>query len=76
MRKRDLSEQTFIFEVKPFSQTMLRPPPPSRSSKRFIQEAATYSINTAKWDACHAFCVAQGWKFVVLTEKNIPGLKA
>lgn len=68
-------EQTYIFEIKPHQQTMLRPPPPQRSSKRFLQEAATYSINTAKWEACTAWCQEHGWKFMVLTEKNIPGLK-
>ena len=75
MKKRDGQEQTFIWEIKPHKETMLRPPPPSRSSKRFLQEAATYSINTAKWDACTRWCEQHGWKFIVITEKNIPGLK-
>jgi hypothetical protein len=74
MRKKDTSEQTFIWEIKPHRETMLRPAP-QRSSRRFLQEAATYSINRAKWDACDAFCLAKGWTFMVITEKNIPGLK-
>lgn len=28
MRKKDLSEQTYIFEIKPARETILRPPPP------------------------------------------------
>lgn len=63
-----------LIEVKPYSQTI----PPKctdmndgRKFKRYQRELATYSTNTSKWDAAKAVCAKNGWKWTILTEKEI-----
>tara|TARA_Y100001973_G_C5177318_1_gene322761 strand:+ start:127 stop:579 length:453 start_codon:yes stop_codon:yes gene_type:complete len=71
------SPETVMIEIKPDKQT--RPPDISkkhatktgRVSRRFLNEAMTYAINESKWEAAKKFCDARGWKFVVMTEKDI-----
>ena len=62
-------EQTYIWEIKPYKQTIF--PEQKRKTKRFLQEAATYAVNQEKWRAAELFCLEHGWKFMVLTEKDI-----
>ena len=62
--------KTKIIEVKPYKQTQ----EPERGKKRkatFINECATYSVNQAKWKAAKTFCEKRGWKFTILTEKEL-----
>lgn len=60
----------FIIEVKPEKET--KPPKqPKRRTKRFLQEVATWGINSAKWTAAKHFCDEKGMKFQILTEKDI-----
>jgi hypothetical protein len=62
--------KTKVIEVKPYKQTQ----EPERGKKRkvtFINECATYSVNQAKWKAAKAFCEQRGWKFTILTEKEL-----
>lgn len=62
-----------LIEIKPYEQTI--PPkikPRMReTTKRKMTE--TYAINYAKWEAAKAFCEKKGWKFVLLTEREIYG---
>jgi hypothetical protein len=62
-------ETTMVLEVKPEKQT--RPPSQKRKTKQFIQESITYSINEAKWKAAELFCLEHGWKFKIITEKDL-----
>lgn len=62
-------EQTCVIEVKPEKQTMR--PTQKRKTKRYIQESVTYAINQEKWRAADIFCQKHGWKFMVLTEKDL-----
>lgn len=72
--------ETWMVEIKPDSQT--RPPDPSRRnntptgrvSRRFVNEAVTHGVNSAKWEAARKYCDARGWKFQVMTEKHL-GIK-
>ena len=62
--------KTKVIEVKPYKQTQ----EPERGQKRkatVINECATYSVNQAKWKAAKAFCEQRGWKFTILTEKEL-----
>lgn len=67
-------------EVKPDSQT--RPPDignkfktkTGKVSRRYLNEAKTYAINTAKWEAAHKYCKERGWEFKVATEYDL-GIK-
>lgn len=73
VRQPDGSVVTSMIEVKPLAQT--KEPAPrkntKRTSKTFIREVTTYAVNEAKWIAAKAYCEAHGWKFVILTEKDL-----
>lgn len=66
--------KTFLIEVKPAKQT--RPPkePKTRSQKkRYLNEAVTFAINAAKWEAAKTWCQRKGIEFLILTEQEIEG---
>ena len=69
MKQKDGSVMTYVIEVKPEAQTKM--PVQKKKTKRFLQEAATYAINQEKWRAADIFCQEHGWKFLVLTEKDL-----
>lgn len=62
-------ETTMVLEVKPDKQT--RPPSQKRKTKQFLRESIAYAINEAKWKAATLFCKEHGWKFKILTEKEL-----
>lgn len=66
-----MNGQTFIFEVKPYKQTLPPENKKRRQRKTIIKEAATYITNTAKWDAARKYCDARGWTFKILTEHEL-----
>lgn len=68
--------ETVMIEIKPFSQT--RPPDQSRAKQKngrrnphYLREVKTWGINEAKWKQAREFCKDRGWKFQVLTEKEL-----
>lgn len=62
--------RTYLVEIKPDKQT--RPPEvPSRKTKRFLIEAATYMKNEAKWKAATQYAKDRGWEFMILTENHL-----
>lgn len=72
-KNRDGMMETVVVEVKPEKQT--RPPEPQKKrTKRYITEVTTWGINNAKWQAAERFCVQKGWKFIIMTEKEL-GIK-
>jgi hypothetical protein len=67
--KQGLIESTII-EVKPSSQT--KPPKmQKRTTRKYITEVMTWGVNEAKWKAADIYCKDRGWKFVVVTEKDL-----
>jgi hypothetical protein len=60
---------TYILEIKPEKQTKV--PIQKRKTQKYLQEAATYAINQEKWRAADIFCQDHGWKFKVVTEKDL-----
>jgi hypothetical protein len=62
-------ETTLVLEVKPEKQT--RPPSQKRKTKQFLKEVVAYAINEAKWKAAEMFCLEHGWKFKIITEKEL-----
>lgn len=66
---KEKKEITMILEVKPEKQT--RPPTQKRKTKQYLQEVVTYAINEAKWNAAELFCKEHGWKFKIITEKEL-----
>lgn len=69
MKQKDGKITTYILEVKPFHQT--QPPVKKRKTQKFINESVVYTINQAKWRAADIFCQEHGWKFLVITEKEL-----
>jgi hypothetical protein len=61
---------TVIVEIKPFAQT--KPPAvQTKATKRYITEVQTWGINSSKWEAAVNYCKDRGWKFEIITEKEL-----
>lgn len=65
---------TFLVEVKPYKQTV-PPTPGKRKTKRYLEEIFTWGKNESKWKAAKDYCNERGWKFIILTEKEINPVK-
>lgn len=68
-------EPVVMVEIKPAAQT--KPPvltEGKKKNKRFINEVMTWGVNEAKWKYATEYCLDRGWKFVILTEKEL-GIK-
>ena len=68
-KRKDGSEQTTIIEVKPYKQTI--EPIRKRKTRTYLNEVVTYAVNQEKWKAADLFCKEHGWKFQILTEKDL-----
>jgi hypothetical protein len=66
----DSEIETIVIEVKPFKQT-LKPKIKKKKSKSYIRECVAFEINSAKWKYAREYCKKNGWKFLVITEKDI-----
>jgi len=64
------SVKKMIIEVKPKAQCG-PPKPPSRKTKRFIQEVRTWGVNKAKWEAALEWCADRNMEFKILTEDHL-----
>lgn len=73
IKQADGSYVDLLIEVKPRSQC--QPPVKKlKKTRRYISEAMTWSVNAAKWAAAKQYAEARGWRFVVMTEKEIQGI--
>lgn len=57
-----------VMEIKPESQTKKTR---SRNPKNKLYEEVQFAVNTAKWQACKAFCDQHGLEFQLVTEKTM-----
>ena len=71
--KTDKGIQKYIIEVKPFKQT--QPPKSKTNGRSILREQFTYAVNNAKWNAVRAWASKTGYKFGILTEKDLPKYK-
>lgn len=62
--------ETLVVEIKPNKQTK-EPIRGDKSSRTYLTEMTQYQINKSKWESATKFCVKNGWKFVILTEKDL-----
>ncbi len=72
MRNKEGKLVTKMVEIKPRAQAT--PPAPrakGKHTKKYLQEVATFGINSAKWHAAKEYCADHDWEFVVLTEKEL-----
>jgi hypothetical protein len=70
IKNKDGVVETHLVEVKPEKQCMM-PERGRKQKKTFITEATTYVINQAKWEAAKKYAEKRGWKFTILTEKDL-----
>jgi len=56
-----------VVEIKPFRQTKS----PNSRKRKNIQECLTYAMNDSKWNYAKQFCEDRGWKFLLLTEREL-----
>ncbi len=61
--------ETWMVEVKPSRQT--QQPSGNTNKRRHLKEVMEYAKNQAKWTAATEYCQAKGWKFIILTEKDL-----
>jgi hypothetical protein len=70
MKNRDGKIEEVLIEVKPLAQT--KPPEiQSKPTKRYINEVATWGVNSSKWKAAEEVCKDRGWRFQIITEKDL-----
>jgi len=64
--------ETSVIEVKPLKETMAPQPIKNpNKSKRYLTEVAKWGTNSAKFSAANKYCKERGWKFVIITEKDL-----
>lgn len=63
-------KEILLIEVKPEKQTH-KPKKGNKSKKTYLNECAQYEVNQAKWKAAKSYATKRGWKFNILTEKDI-----
>jgi hypothetical protein len=66
------NNEVILIEVKPYQQTQ-EPKVPQKRTRTFLNEAATYLINQAKWKAAREYCADRKWTFQIITEKELYG---
>jgi hypothetical protein len=62
--------EKYIIEIKPKKQTA-PPKQPKRKTKNWLYESVTYEKNVCKWAAAEKFCEKNGFKFKIITEKEL-----
>jgi hypothetical protein len=69
----DGTKETILIEVKPHVQTMQPPPrkPGQKITRSHIRLIKQWGVNDAKWKAARAFCDERGYKFQIMTEKEL-----
>lgn len=66
--------KTFLVEIKPFRETQ-QPKVPKRKTKNYLTEVTTYLKNQAKWENAKIWAADRNMEFIVVTEKDLFGLK-
>lgn len=64
-------KQTWMVEIKPSAQVKHPGTKTYSNPRRQLRETLEYAKNQAKWAAATAYCQNKGWKFMVLTEKEL-----
>ena len=62
--------QSYLVEVKPLKQTKC-PKPRRVKTKAYLSEVMTYATNAAKWESAIEYCDDRGWKFKLITEREL-----
>lgn len=65
------SNETVMYEIKPAKETVPPVTTVKTSRKRLLKESLTYVKNICKWEAARKWCAQRGYKFVILTEREL-----
>lgn len=62
--------KNYLVEIKPYRQTK---PPTTKYRKRqhLLYEQKQWAVNQSKWESAEKFAKAKGWKFIIITEKDL-----
>jgi hypothetical protein len=60
-----------VVEVKPYKQTIRPVATKGKRQKTILTEQTTWMVNVAKWEAAVKYCTDRGFRFKILTEKNL-----
>ena len=61
----------YLVEIKPFTQTQRPIMRGRKKQSTFLHEQVTYDVNQAKWKAAKQWADNHGYKFLILTEKEL-----
>ena len=64
-------KQKFLIEIKPSKQTQRPVKTKYKKSKTLLYEQKMYVQNTAKWKAANEWANKKGYKFLIITEKEL-----
>jgi hypothetical protein len=73
MRDAEGNISCMIIEVKPLAQCR-EPVKKTRVTRRYLTEVRTWGVNRAKWAAAKVYAESRGWRFVIMTDKEINGI--
>ena len=60
----------YLIEIKPAKFTQ-PPVSPGKKTRRYIEEVMTWGVNQSKWKSARQYCENRGWKFEILTEREL-----
>ena len=75
VRDKGGQQKVYLWQIKPFKETQVPESKRGKPKRRLLEQVATYATNQAKWKAARLFCAKRGWKFSVVTQKQIYGNK-
>ena len=69
--KEDHRKVKYLIEIKPYKQTQRPTMVGRKKQSTLLHEQATYDINQAKWKAAKQWADEHGYKFLILTEREL-----
>ena len=60
-----------LIEVKPLRETTAPKATQGKRKTTLLREEKTWQTNQAKWEAATHLCKKKGWKFLIITEKDL-----
>lgn len=70
-KDKDGNKNKFLIEIKPSKQTQRPEKTKYKKTKTLLYEQKMYVQNTAKWQAANEWANKKGYKFLILTEKEL-----
>jgi len=70
---KDKNGNISLVEIKPYKETIPPILSEGKKTKTKINEILTYDKNQKKWKSAKKFCDKKGWKFLIITERELYG---